>query len=311
MRFLIELPTWLGDCIMSTPSIENLVRKIPEAEIIFIGSSSSIDLIKEHPNSIKTMVLDKQVFSFYKFAKQIGPVDFFISYRNSFRSKVLSFFVKTKKFYQFKKKKFSSGHQVERYNNFINLYFDLNANPQKLKIYQKQKESKDFPGMVVGLNPGAKYGSSKCWPPDRYAELACHLTKKYTVILFGGKDEEILCSRILSLIPENSNQVINLAGQTSIKGLINYIRNLDFLITGDSGPMHIAAAFNVPTVSIFGPTKYKETSQWKNDYSIKISLDLECQPCMKRECPLGHHKCMKGISVQDVLNGLNKLDREL
>jgi len=71
--------------------------------------------------------------------------------------------------------------------------------------------------------------------------------------------------------------------------------------------MHIAAAYQVPTISIFGPTKLKETSQWRNKLSIVLKTNLECQPCMKRECPLGHHKCMRDIVPDKVLKEIAKL----
>ena len=84
-----------------------------------------------------------------------------------------------------------------------------------------------------------------------------------------------------------------MAAKLSVNELISQISNLDLFITGDSGPMHIAAAFQVPTVAIFGPTNDKETSQWMNEKSRVIKKNLECQPCMKRTCPLKHHNCMK------------------
>ena len=68
--------------------------------------------------------------------------------------------------------------------------------------------------------------------------------------------------------------------------------------------MHLAAALQIPTVSIFGPTKYKETSQWMNQKSKVLTKNLECQPCMKRVCPLKHHNCMKKIESIDVLNSV-------
>jgi heptosyltransferase-2 len=99
----------------------------------------------------------------------------------------------------------------------------------------------------------------------------------------------------------------NLAGRTTITELIDRISSLDLFITGDSGPMHVAAAFQVPTVAIFGPTKDKETSQWRNEKSIIVKKNLECQPCMKRICPLKHHNCMKLIKAVDVLNAFKDI----
>ena len=72
--------------------------------------------------------------------------------------------------------------------------------------------------------------------------------------------------------------------------------------------MHIAAAFQVPTVAIFGPTRTQETSQWMNKKSLIVKKDLDCQPCMKRVCPLKHHNCMKYIKSVDVLSATKSLN---
>ena len=91
---------------------------------------------------------------------------------------------------------------------------------------------------------------------------------------------------------------------TSISELSNYISNLDIFVTGDSGPMHIAASLQVPTIAIFGPTNSIETSQWKNANSFIVKKNLDCQPCMKRTCPLKHHNCMKLIEAQEVIESI-------
>ena len=109
------------------------------------------------------------------------------------------------------------------------------------------------------------------------------------------------------LVKKGVTNYQNLAGSLNISELIHHISNLDLFITGDSGPMHIAANYKVPTISIFGPTKSDETSQWNNDKSIILKKDLECQPCMKRTCPLGHHDCMKLIKAKDVLSKIPSL----
>jgi heptosyltransferase-2 len=71
--------------------------------------------------------------------------------------------------------------------------------------------------------------------------------------------------------------------------------------------MHIAATFQIPTITIFGPTKDNETSQWMNEKSVIVKKNLKCQPCMKRTCPLKHHNCMKNIKASDVLNAIESL----
>ena len=101
---------------------------------------------------------------------------------------------------------------------------------------------------------------------------------------------------------------INLAGKTNIKELCSNIGGCSLFITNDSGPMHVAAAYQVPTVAIFGPTKHKETSQWMNEKSKIVRHDIDCSPCMKRECPLKHHECMTSITASEVIEAVKELD---
>ena len=121
-------------------------------------------------------------------------------------------------------------------------------------------------------------------------------------MIFGGPNEIGIASEIEQFL--NQSKVFNfknLAGKTNINELISEIANVDLFITGDSGPMHIAAALQVATISLFGPTNEKETSQWMNKSSQIIKKNLDCQPCQERICPLKHHKCMKQISPIEVV----------
>jgi heptosyltransferase-2 len=101
---------------------------------------------------------------------------------------------------------------------------------------------------------------------------------------------------------------LNLAGKTNIKELCSRIGGLDIFITNDSGPMHVAAAYQVPTVAIFGPTRHFETCQWKNEKSVIVRRDdVPCAPCMKRTCPLKHHECMTKIEAHDVIKAVKEI----
>ena len=127
-------------------------------------------------------------------------------------------------------------------------------------------------------------------------------------MIFGGPNETDIAGDIEKLLREqNVGNVNNLAGKTTIPELCSAIGGLDLFLTGDSGPMHVAAAYAVPTVAIFGPTKWLETSQWQNPKNLIVRHDLECAPCMKRSCPLKHHECMKGIEAGEVLEAVKKI----
>ena len=174
-----------------------------------------------------------------------------------------------------------------------------------LKLYI---QTENFQKPTLGINAGATYGSAKRWYPDKFAEVGAAFSKTHNIIIFGGPNEIEISQEIEVKLQElGVNNFTNLAGKTTIQELCANIGACSLFVTNDSGPMHIAAAYQVPTVAIFGPTKYKETSQWKNERSQIIRHEMECSPCMKRECPLGHHDCMKGISSQEVIEALRAL----
>ena len=304
MKILIELPTWLGDTVMATPAIENLVSHFNNVEITLLGSFVSIAAFKNHPKVLKTYVLDKQYINLYKALKDFNEFDVFFSFRSSLRSKFIKFYISSKSKYQFDKKKYIKDHQVEKYNNFINDSLNINTFASKLILHTKEKNT-DGKNKLLGINPGASYGSAKRWYPKEFAKVAIDLSSQYDIIIFGGPNEKDIAKDIEKyLIEKGVENYKNLAAQITINELITQISNLDLFITGDSGPMHLAAAFQIPTVAIFGPTKDNETSQWMNEKSMIVKKNLDCQPCMKRTCPLKHHNCMKMVVASDVLRAV-------
>jgi len=286
MKLLIETPTWLGDAVMASGAIYELVKYYNPDEVVIFGSFVATELFK---NDFKTIKDDrkhriKQLFSLPK-------VDIAISFRSSFYSKVLTKWI-AKKGYTFPK--IYEGHQVEKYSQYINSIINQDKiYPPKLNFtpfkYQKP---------TIGINPGATYGSAKRWYPEEFAKVANEIGKSYDIIIFGGPGEEDIANDIEKNLTIKNYQ--NLCGKLSIQELCEKIGGLELFITNDSGPMHIAAAFGAKIVALFGPTKYTETSPYNTSYKI-VTKDLECAPCMKRECPLGHHECMKLITADEVI----------
>ena len=310
IKALIEIPNWLGDCVMFTPAFDNIINYYNDIEITIFGSSASIELIKNHPKVVKTLTIDsKNKFSYKAFA-HLGSFDVFFSFRGSIRAKIIKFIIDATDKYQYSHAKYPKRHQVEKYVDFVNDCLKTNYAPGSLSCYLTNAKSKGA-SRILGINPGASYGSAKRWYPKQFAKIAIELSDNFDIMIFGGADELEFAEEIEShLIKNNISNYLNLAGKTSISELTNYISNLDIFITGDSGPMHIAASLNIPTIALFGPTNPIETSQWKNQSSFIISKTLECQPCMKRTCPLKHHNCMKLIEAREVIDSISEVSQK-
>ena len=306
MKILIELPTWLGDAVMATPAINNIANYYNEPEIILIGSFVSIETLKNNPKVTETHILEKKYMNLYKLANKLGEFDVYFSFRSSFRAKLFKFLISSKNKYQFNKYKYRNLHQVEKYNDFVNDSLNIDFPAGQLRIHTKHSK-KNKSKKILGINPGAAYGTARRWYPEELAKVATALSSKYDILIFGGTGEKDIAADIEKfLIAKGITNYKNLAGNT-IQELINRISILDLFITGDSGPMHLAASFQIPTVAIFGPTNDNETSQWAVDKSIIVKKHLECQPCMKRTCPLKHHNCMNLIKSDDVLRAVKSL----
>ena len=314
MKILIELPSWLGDAVMATPAIENLAGYYDNPEITLVGSDVSVETLKNHPKVIKTLVFDKNYTSLFRLLKKLGKFDVFFSFRTSFRSRLLKLLISSINKYQHNNDKFQNRHQVVKYNDFVNESLNTDFSAGRLKVVignsiESETISVEKDNLTLGFNPGATYGDSKRWYPEEFVEVGAKLSNRYKIIIFGGQNEKEIASDIeKALIEKGVTNYQNLAGNTSIEELMYHISTLDMFVTGDSGPMHLAAAFQVPTVAIFGPTKDNETSQWMNDKSIIVKKDLDCQPCMKRSCPLKHHNCMKHIKATEVLDAIKLLN---
>lgn len=318
---LIVLPNWLGDAVMTTPAIEALCEFYPHATLTFVGSFVSVAALKHHP-LCKNSYIDEtkkggfRLYNTYKLAKRIGQHDIAITFRNQLYSSLLLLFSGSKNtitraswhgtLLLKRHPDVPQGHLVEKYVSLVAALTHTkikNIAPLRLFITPHH-----FEKPTLGINPGATYGSAKRWYPEKFAEVAAHYAKAYNIIIFGGPTEREMAEAIeKELKTLGIKHLLNVAGETTIEALCAYIGGLSIFITNDSGPMHVAAAYQVPTVAIFGPTKHLETSQWKNRKSTIVRHDMECAPCMKRECPLKHHECMKSIEAQEVIKEVDAL----
>lgn len=159
-------------------------------------------------------------------------------------------------------------------------------------------------GPVLGLCPGAEYGPAKRWPARYFAELARdRLEQGWQVWLFGSEKDKSITGEIQQLC---NNRCLDLGGVTKLAEAIDMMSLTQAVVTNDSGLMHVAAALDKPVVAIYGSSDPGFTPPLSDRASI-VRLGLECSPCFKRECPLGHLKCLNDIKPGQVLTALESL----
>jgi len=158
---------------------------------------------------------------------------------------------------------------------------------------------------VIGINPGAKFGSSKCWPPESFARLAELLVARWSckLLLFAGPGEDAIAHAIEEV---SQVHVINTAPDRVDLALLKpLIRRCQLLVTNDTGPRHYAVAFGVPVVVIMGPTDPRYTASSLEKTTV-LRRELDCSPCHKKVCPL-EHQCMLSIGAEEVLEASEQL----
>jgi heptosyltransferase II len=147
---------------------------------------------------------------------------------------------------------------------------------------------------LVMLNPGAQFGAAKCWPAKYFAELADRMIGELdaTVLISSSPKERRIVDAIMSAM---NHSAVNLAANgLTLGALKEIVRRCDLMVTNDTGPRHIAAAFDVPVVTLFGPTH----PEWTEIYYAKerqMAVKVFCGPCQKKTCPLDH-RCMTGLT---------------
>jgi heptosyltransferase II len=156
---------------------------------------------------------------------------------------------------------------------------------------------------IVGMNPGASYGGAKRWPVERYAAVADSLAHQASarIVIFGAPNERHIAEEVAASMQSNP---LVLAGRTTLGQLMGLIRECDLFITNDSGPMHLAAALDVPQLAIFGSTSETATGPLSVTAQV-VKHQVDCNPCFLRECPIDF-RCMLEITVDQVLGAAQR-----
>jgi heptosyltransferase-2 len=158
---------------------------------------------------------------------------------------------------------------------------------------------------LVVINPGANFGPAKEWLPERYAAVGDLLAERHgaAVVVTCGPGEEDLARGIGFAMRRPSIVFDNPRG--TLSQLKSLIKRCDLLVNNDTGPRHIAKAFGVPVVTVFGPT-FQALTDTNYELERKLQIPVDCGPCMLRACPLDH-RCMTGVTVEMVYRACQEL----
>jgi heptosyltransferase-2 len=157
---------------------------------------------------------------------------------------------------------------------------------------------RELPERFVALAPGAVYGPAKAWPAERYRDLAAGLRTRagMPVVLLGTSDEQELAERVRAGV----EGILNWCGTSDVPGLVAVLSRAELLVSNDSGAMHVMAAMRRPQVAIFGSTSPAWTGPL-NPKAAVIARGLPCSPCFERTCRYGHYDCLRGVTVEQVI----------
>ena len=159
---------------------------------------------------------------------------------------------------------------------------------------------------VVAIMPGAEYGPAKCWPLEHYGQVAAALGADgyQTWILGSARDRE--AGRVIREI--SAGAAVDLCGQTDLVDAVDLLALAEHAVTNDSGLMHVAAAVGCHVIALYGSSTPDYTPPLSGNKSV-FYLRLECSPCFRRTCPLGHLRCLNEISPAMVLDALAGSER--
>jgi heptosyltransferase-2 len=328
-RILIRSSNWLGDAVMSVPSVRAIKNGRPDAHVTILAPEriapmwkliSEVDEILSLPN--------KSLFTAARLIAKQKKFDVAILFPNSLRSALEAWWVPRKVGYrgharawllnQIVRKPRRPGPPEHHALRFLRIADDCGADVDlagrvELALPQTSNLQPSLGSGVagkhrtsLGLCPGAEYGPAKRWLPERFAEVASTIAteSKAKWILFGTKKDQAVGETIATVLGDNCT---NRIGQTTMEELISELRACRAILTNDTGTMHLASLLGVPVVAVFGSTEPALTGPLGNAHVI-VRHHVECSPCFLRECPIDF-RCMKEVTTQQVVDAMMSILR--
>jgi len=327
-RILVRGVNWVGDTVLSYPTVQQLKTLFPKSHVAILIPSYLVDLWKTFPyvdeiipfqkkrgigslwedlnlsQSLNERNFDLAVIlprSFRSaFHIYLARIPLRIGYRNEGRSLFLTHGIR-------RTQEMLRVHRVYYYQKLLEPLGRI-SDPSSPQIFLREEDRRwadrtlkdlGIPGdkPLIGMNPGATYGLAKCWYPDRFGRLGERLAEKWQakILLFGKEEERPVVHEILHHLGTGG---IDLTGKTGLLQLAALLERCALLVTNDTGTMHVAAAVGTPVVALFGSTPPLVTGPWGEGHMV-VRKNVPCSPCWKRVCPTDH-RCMELITVDEV-----------
>jgi len=333
-RILVRAPNWIGDAVMCEPALRGLRALFPSAEITLLAKPAIAELFIAYPGIDRRLVYDDRGIHAGLSGKWVlagllrrHQFDLAVLFQNAFEAALITWLAGIRRRYGYvtdgraflltdpvaRPDRTTLVHQVHYYWDLLKPLGVTGAPPvPTLAVSADEARAMDErlteigvgrEDLIVGVNPGSTYGGAKRWLPERYAEAALRVCRRIeqqqgrpvSVVILGAKGEEELGYSVAERLTVRSAV---LSGRTNIRELMAATKRCTILLTNDTGPMHLAAAFAVPVVAVFGPTDWKTTAPYGQEASI-VRQPVDCAPCLLRECPIDH-RCMTGVTVDMV-----------
>lgn len=321
-KLLIIPQNWLGDIVMSQTLLKKIKSNNPKTSIDILVNSSLKNLVERMPEINKVIILDCShrelgLFKRLRLAKEIkkSSYDQSIVLSRSLKSSLIPYFAKipirTGELGELRYllindlKEFSKESRRKTASRYISMYSDnneelsenyypsLDSNSENIKNLSEKYDLKKDKKVII-FAPGAAFGPSKMWPVNKFRELGKKLNNDFKILILGSNNEKSIGNDIVT----NKNMV-NLCGKTSIADAVDLMHISKFCVSNDSGLMHLAAATNTKSISIYGSTSPDFTPPLTKNKDIHYK-GMSCSPCFEKKCKYGHYNCLVDIHSDDV-----------
>ena len=328
-KILIVKPSSLGDVVHSLPFLNSVRSCFPKAEIHWVIAKGLEGLLEGNPMIDRLIVINKDRWKKISRAastlrevrglfREIGgeAYDLAVDLQGLMRSGVITMASRARMRIGFSEaregsrlfynKKVIGGRDVHAVDRYLKIASALGCEtgepvfpfPLTKKGAQEGKELREKFGDYIVIVPGARW-DTKIGPAENFGKVAAMLSVRCVVA--GSVSDGKIAERVVGASRGNA---VSLAGRTGITELIELMRGAKLAISNDSGPMHIAAALDVPVVAVFGPTSAGRTGPYGNRHTI-VESGVPCAPCYRKKCP--DVKCMRGIAPEVVYEKVKNL----